>query len=157
MRNDVDFARAMSTHDCGVEMVRTELEKHLTFVAIRPRQGLPQLSFSSSPIRRISSGQMPRDFVLRTLGNEVCCKVLHVPGAASSSLYRSVAYMLMSGGDYLQVVSGKPAKEVHKQLWWLDEHQSELQVTAPTGVRALGDVLEVLADIKGWRGICDES
>lgn len=157
MRTDPDFKRAMSTHALGVAEVRAKLEQCLTYVPIRPRQGLPPMSFSSSPIRRISSGQMPRDFVLRTLGNEVCVKVLHVPGTASSSLYRSVAYMLMADNDYLQVVSGKSAAEVHKQLWWLDEHQSQLQVTAPTGVRALDDVLGVIADIKGWQGICDES
>ena len=65
--------------------------------------------------------------------------------------------MLMSDNDYLQVVSGKSAEEVHRQLWWLDEHQSELQVTAPTGVRALDDVLRVIADIKGWQELSDES
>jgi hypothetical protein len=156
MRTDADFKKRMNTHKLGVEIVRTELENYFTYLPARPVGGLPEMTFTTSVVGRISEHQMPRDFLLRTLGGEIEVKVLHVPGKASSSLYRVAAYMLMAGPRYLQIVSGTPAADVHRQLWWLDKYQSEVQITEPTGVRALADITDVAAHIRGWQGICDE-
>ena len=145
MRTDADFVEKLSKHDHGVQVVMKRLED--AGLTLEPHAfELPKMSLAADRQFRIDHENMimPRDFILRTLGGTVHVKVHWVPGKASSSLYRSAAYMLMGNGRYLQIVAGKSLSEYQKMMTWINNFQSEIQVSQPTGIRHIDEIVDAV-------------
>ena len=105
---------------------------------------LPMYSFARAPRRSVvpKLKVVPRDLVFRLDGSPISWKVYFAgDGVTHSSLYRSVAYQVLTRPFFLQTVTGVHSTPIE----WLDDSlQGPLDHNTPTGVRGEGEVLDLI-------------
>jgi hypothetical protein len=143
-----DFATTYQRHEQAVDelvvsLLSVGMSQFLGNVGEPPE--LPPYSFARAPRRAVlpKLKVVPRDLVFRLDAETVSWKVYYAGDREThSSLYRSVAYQVLTRPPYLQTVAGYQTAPIE----WLEEIQGELDRHSPTGIRGEGEIIALIRD-----------